>query len=203
MLVIALEGNIGVGKSTVWERLRRLYDGDERVTFVAEPVAEWEELGFLQRMYAEPSSKAAFQLAALVSLTADLSRAMRGPAQVVITERSPWGNYETFAKHTLGSDDLAMYEYAWRRLVDLLPAALHRYIYLRAPVAVLESRVRSRGRGAEEGLPRGYLEALSALHDAWLLAKPGAYQVDASQPAVDVYISVADKVNEWIEENGD
>eukprot|EP00966_Prymnesium_polylepis_P072080 1674070-Prymnesium_polylepis.1 len=46
-LVVSIEGNIGVGKSTLLGALKERYAKDETVCFVDEPVATWEQHGLL------------------------------------------------------------------------------------------------------------------------------------------------------------
>ena len=91
--VIAFEGNIGVGKSTVINRLQKLFEDHPRVVVLPEPVEEWRERGFLQDMYNGAISKGEFQHMVLQSLTGQLLAAMmRTPTPaLIIMERSPWG----------------------------------------------------------------------------------------------------------------
>ena len=98
-LVISVEGGIGVGKSTLLELLKKLFDGKMGIVFVDEPVEEWITEGFLAGMYDGSISAAAFQHMVLQSLAGDLLKAMAtGSPAVVITERSPFSNYHVFGK---------------------------------------------------------------------------------------------------------
>jgi hypothetical protein len=94
-LVIAIEGNIGVGKSTQIKRLQELFKEDERIVVLPEPVDEWVDKGFLAGMYDGSISKGEFQHMVLMSLAGDLLKALaRKPTPaVIITERSPWGTH--------------------------------------------------------------------------------------------------------------
>lgn len=96
---MAIEGNIGVGKSTVIEHLKKRFEGREDVVFIDEPVDEWRSRGFLKRMYEDPAVKPAFQHMVLMSLAGDLLKALasepkpkpKPKPKYIITERSPWG----------------------------------------------------------------------------------------------------------------
>ena len=55
-LFIALEANIGAGKSTQIARLQKLFEGNERIVVLPEPVDEWVEKGFLTAMYDNPDN---------------------------------------------------------------------------------------------------------------------------------------------------
>ena len=74
--MVAIEGNIGVGKSTVIEHLKKRFEGREDVVFIDEPVDEWRSRGFLKRMYEDPAVKPAFQHMVLMSLAGDLLKAL-------------------------------------------------------------------------------------------------------------------------------
>jgi len=96
---VFVEGNIGVGKTTVMQGLKRMYDADPRVRVVQEPVDKWLAHGFLQDMYAKRVDKGCFQLMVLMSLVGELVDAARDDAaNVIVMERSIWTNYHVFAK---------------------------------------------------------------------------------------------------------
>jgi len=210
-LVISIEGNIGVGKSTVMRGLKAAMlqcdvpnpeDVERDVVFIDEPVEEWKAHGFLERMYTEPASKPAFQHMVLMSLAGDLLKALarKPPPKLIITERSPWGNYHTFGKANLSGNDMKMYEFTWKRLIAGLPSDLNvRYIYLQAPVATLVARVQDRAREEEVGVPSEYLGCLDALHEEWLQTETWMQTVDASRGCAKVLDDVAHAINEWLE----
>ena len=205
-LVISIEGNIGVGKSTVMRGLKAhlqcCVPHREEVVFIDEPVEEWKAHGFLERMYTEPASKPAFQHMVLMSLAGDLLKALarKPPPKLIITERSPWGNYHTFGKANLSGNDMKMYEFTWKRLIAGLPSDLNvRYIYLQAPVATLVARVQDRAREEEVGVPSEYLGCLDALHEEWLQTETWMQTVDASRGCAKVLDDVAHAINEWLE----
>ena len=54
-LVVSIEGNIGVGKSTLLRALKERYAKDDTVCFVDEPVATWEQHGLLAASGPDPS----------------------------------------------------------------------------------------------------------------------------------------------------
>jgi len=92
-VVLSIEGNIGAGKSTIMQRLKALFEDDNSVVFVDEPVDEWNDKGFLAAMYDGTCSKGEFQHMVLMSLAGDLLKALarQPPPALIITERSPWG----------------------------------------------------------------------------------------------------------------
>tara|TARA_B110001452_G_scaffold258696_1_gene254207 strand:- start:8279 stop:8620 length:342 start_codon:yes stop_codon:yes gene_type:complete len=91
-LLIAIEGGIGAGKSTVLARLKALFKDKIGIAFVDEPAEEWTEHGFLQGMYDGTINRATFQHMVLMSLAGDLLKTLATDRPVVIiSERSPWG----------------------------------------------------------------------------------------------------------------
>lgn len=206
---MCVEGNIGVGKSTLIQELKLHYEGCEEVGFIDEPVEEWRKMGFLQGMYDGSISKATFQHMVLMSLAGDLLKmlANQPKLRIIITERSPWGNYHTFGKVNLTGTDFNLYEFTWQRLMGGLPAALDvRFIYLVAGhnglgVAGLVDRMKKRSREEEvASVDVGYLEKLEAAHWRWLANKPKAecLRIDAFQ-AVE---SVVEQALDFVPFNG-
>ena len=150
-LMICIEGNIGVGKSTVMRALEKRFADRSDVLFLHEPVEEWRAHGFLQRMYGphtEDCDVEGFQYMALLSLISGLLKALsRDPApKYIIAERSPWGahwarpplpptgpshalnccwrtgNLETFAKVNLSPEKLKMFAFAFGQLAAGIPS---------------------------------------------------------------------------------
>ncbi len=172
--LICVEGNIGAGKSTLLESLEYRYGNDPSVVFVREPAEEWEAKGFLDRIYNEPAVRPAFQHMVLMSLAGKLMQALaRTPRpRVVITERSPWGNYHVFAKANLSGNDLKMYKHTWDELIAGIEATFHvkpKFVWLTAVNAKAhQTRIECRDRPSERNIPKDYLETLEKLHETWL-----------------------------------
>ena len=172
--LICVEGNIGAGKSTLLDSLKYRYSNDPSVVFVEEPADEWEAKGFLDRVYNEPSVRPAFQHMVLMSLAGKLMQALaRTPKpRLVITERSPWGNYHVFAKANLSGNDLVMYKHTWVELIAGIEATFHvkpRFLWLMADnVKAHQTRIGCRDRPSERSIPKDYLETLESLHMQWL-----------------------------------
>ena len=177
-----LEGNIGVGKSTV---LRALDDlGDKRICIVQEPVHEW--LHLLAHVQNGTLDPAIFQLIVLNSISTALSEAFarHTTETTFIVERSIQSNENVFAKTCLQSDTPAHDAYvlalAYARRV--LPANIQvHFIYLRAPPATCFSRILQRARPEESALSLQYLNQLHDLHEDWLEGIPNSTFIDARQ----------------------
>jgi hypothetical protein len=78
-MILCVEGNIGAGKSSVLSLLKQLFRLDPTVLFVDEPVSLWESSGMLKGMYDGALPKSTFQLAALMTRTGALMRALAVP----------------------------------------------------------------------------------------------------------------------------
>ena len=113
------------------ERLEKLIQGKKQLQFIPEPVDEWEERGFLGRMYQdEPFGpvKLAFQYMTLGTLTGDWLKAIspidRTPPTIIITVRSPMVSVNTFGKQNVRGADLEQLQHTYDRLMAGKPFAL-------------------------------------------------------------------------------
>ena len=171
-LIVSIEGNIGVGKSTVIDRLQELFKDNKRVAVLKEPVSEWEEHGFLQAMYEGAVDPASFQHMVLMSLAGDLLHKLHERDHVlIITERSAKGNFHTFGKANLeeGTVGQKMYKFTYDRVLSgFMPTMKQTFVYLKASAKTAKERMRARGREAEKDVDDGYLIKLGDLHDEWL-----------------------------------
>lgn len=152
---IAVEGPIGVGKTSLARRLCSSLSAQEVL----------EEAGqnpFLERFYRNPRAGAlpaqlyfllqrAQQLAALKQ--ADLFAAVRVADYLLEKDR-------LFARVTLDDAEYALYEQLYARL-DIQVPKPDLVVYLQAPVDVLLERIARRGVAYEQYIDRGYLERLN------------------------------------------
>mmetsp|Transcript_14274 Transcript_14274/g.42584 ORF Transcript_14274/g.42584 Transcript_14274/m.42584 type:complete len:229 (+) Transcript_14274:214-900(+) len=199
---VHIEGNIGVGKSTVLEHLREHYKDDGEVCVVPEPAEAWEHSGLLAGLYSGSLSGVGFQLVALVTRFAGL-RAAETTASVVITERSVGSDRGVFAAMTLKDVDMRAYALAHDALLAGAAVVPSVTVLLRADVGKLAARIEARGRASEQpvaggGVDASYLARLEAAHDAYFeaLAEAAKFRVDAALPPREV----ADRVIAIVEQ---
>lgn len=156
---VAVEGVIGVGKTTLSKRLSRSLGGQ----LVLEVV---EENPFLARFYDDPEAWA-FQTQ-LFFLLSRYKQQLAIPqrelfAQSVVADYI-FAKDQIFATINLAEEELALY----RTIVPLLEARLTRpdlVIYLQATTEVLLERIHRRGRPFERDISREYLETLSEAYN--------------------------------------
>lgn len=151
---IAIEGPIGVGKTTL---ARRLADSLQ-LPLLRERA---EENPFLERFYRhKPLFGLQTQLFFLLQRARQLkalAESASGPGLVsdFLLEKD-----RLFAQVLLPSDELALYEEIYAKIAPEA-ARPDLVVYLQAPVDVLFERIRERGSEAERSIERAYLEQLN------------------------------------------
>lgn len=162
---VAVAGNIGVGKSTLVERLSDKLGWEP----FYEPVGENP---YLADFYADMQSWA-FQ-----SQVFFLTRRLRAHRQLIdhptsaLQDRSVYEDAEVFAcnLHRQGmmtSRDYQTYRELYEVLTVFLPAP-DLVVYLRASVQTLMNRIAMRGRDYERNIDPEYLERLNQLYEGWI-----------------------------------
>jgi deoxyadenosine/deoxycytidine kinase len=151
----AIEGVIGVGKTTLAKRLARSLNA----VAVLEVV---EENPFLERFYEDPESWSfKTQIFFLLSrFRQQLELSQRDLFAESVVADYLFAKDQIFATINLSEEELALY----RGIVPLLEARLARpdlVVYLQAGSDVLLERIKRRGRSFERDISREYLETLT------------------------------------------
>ena len=182
-----IEGNIGAGKSTVLQELRKIdaiskSENDSKIILVPEPVDVWttiidsDGVNILHRYYEDPKRWAfTFQITAFVTRLQRLIDVLNTAPDnaTVIVERSILSDRNCFATYGYKTGNISEIEwkiysmwYDWfRGHLSQLDNA--RYIYLKTTPEVSHQRIKRRSRSEESSIPLEYLRSINDLHDTW------------------------------------
>lgn len=177
---IAIEGAIGVGKTTLARIL-----GEALPSEVLLEV--FEENPFLSDFYAD-RQRYAFQTQIFFLLSRYrqqhkvIGKTLRHSALVSdYLFAKDW----LFAHLNLAGDELAMYERVHSILGEQIPTPAL-VVYLRASTDALMDRIRYRGRSYEQQMERGYLEALKTAYDRFFAEYTDAPVLNIDTDGLDI-----------------
>lgn len=183
---IVVEGPIGVGKTTLARRLAE--------TFGSELLLEGaEENPFLERFYRSPRDAA---LPTQMFFLFQRSRQMQDLRQGDMFEPVRVSDFmlekdRLFAELTLDSDELNLYEQAYK-LVTLDAPQPDLVIYLQAPVEVLMQRIARRARPGEEHIDTSYLKQVTDAYARFFYDYDGAPLLIVNATEIDLASSDED-----------
>ena len=152
---IAIEGPIGVGKTSLTKRLAESFNYETLLE-------NSEDNPFLDRFYQNPKQHALSTQLFFLFQRAQQIQALRQddmfqPVRIAdfLIEKD-----ELFARQTLDPDEYTLYLNTYKHLtIDAPTPSL--VIYLQAPTQVLLKRIRKRGILSEQFIELGYLESLN------------------------------------------
>ena len=151
---IVVEGPIGVGKTTLANKLATSFDSNLLLEGA-------EDNPFLEKFYEDPGAAALptqlfFLLQRARQLKAMNQEDMFNPVRVAdyLIEKD-----RLFAELTLDSDELDLYEQVYASLIIDIPRP-DLVVYLQAPVEVLLERIKKRGLKHERFIEAAYLQRL-------------------------------------------
>jgi deoxyadenosine/deoxycytidine kinase len=160
---IAIEGNIGAGKSTLANLLAKHYDA----RLVLE---EFADNNFLPKFYNEPD-RYAFPLE--LSFLADRFKQLKHRIlhqdlfQQKVVADYIFTKSKLFAKVNLKDDEYDLFQ----KLFDIIDLQLPQpdlLIYLHCPVQKLQQNIQHRGRSYEQRIPDEYLERVQDVYQQYL-----------------------------------
>jgi len=165
---IAVEGPIGVGKTTLTKRLASTFNYQTLLE-------EAEQNPFLEKFYRNREQAALatqlFFLFQRAQKIQDLRQAdIFEPVRVAdfLIEKDP-----LFARINLDREEFQLYEKVYQQLTIDAPRP-DLVVYLQASTDVLLSRIESRGIAAEQAIERDYLERLNEVYSEFFLYYDGA-----------------------------
>jgi len=160
---IAIEGNIGAGKTTLATQLAARLNG----RLVLEG---FEDNNFLPKFYADPQRYALpLELSFLADRYKQLSNFVAQPdlfGQLVVADYL-FIKSKLFARITLDESEFELYQ----RLFEVMDLHLPQpdvLIYLQAPTPLLQQHIRERGRSYEQEIKDEYLDRVRSMYETYL-----------------------------------
>lgn len=162
---VLVAGNIGSGKTSLTERL------GERLGWVT-GFESVQDNPYLADFYADMRTWAFHLQVFFLGHRARQHLALARAPESTIVDRSIYEDAEIFARASLDLGNIAERDYqAYRAVYELVIGSLPApdlLLYLKAPVAVLLDRIRTRGREIEAGVSADYLNLLDRNYEEWL-----------------------------------
>jgi deoxyadenosine/deoxycytidine kinase len=176
MKIFSIEGNIGSGKSSLIEYLKKY---NFNYYYLPEPVNVWNEVQdlsgttILEKYYQDPVKYSfPFQMMAYISRLKMLRDAVTSLPHdiVIITERSIFTDREIFAKMLYEDNTMEhiFYLIYLKWFDEFKTFDLNGIIYVQTLPETCEERVVKRNRKGEQGIPLEYLEKCNSYHEQWI-----------------------------------
>ena len=175
--IISVEGNIGSGKSTLVENLRKKYAGNRRINFLQEPVDIWNTIKdkdgntMISKFYKDTKKYSfAFQMMAYISRVSLLKQALEKDVDVIVIERSMFTDKMVFAKMLYDDGNIEEVEYQiYNKWFDEFIKEIPKIdiVYVKTDPQTALARVKKRAREGET-IQLEYLNKCHQYHDDWL-----------------------------------
>ena len=203
--IIAIEGNIGSGKSTLVSKLEEIFKNNTDYYFLQEPVSIWntikDENGvtILEKFYNETEKYAfQFQMMAYISRLSILREAIKNKnAKYIITERSIYTDSNVFAKMLYDDKKITLIEYTiYKKWFDefISEIPISKIIYVKTDPEIAHQRVIIRNRTGEQ-IPIEYLTRCHTYHENWL--KKQDYEMITLNGNINIYEN-QEELTSWI-----
>lgn len=164
MVVVA--GNIGVGKTSLTERIgsrlgwKTAYESVDNNPYLSDFYADMHKWAFHLQIFFLGHRAEQYLKHAEMQASAILDRSIYEDAYIFARALYNMGN--------LNERDYFSYLKVFQILVDKLPPP-DLLVYLKAPVPILMDRIQKRARNMETGISADYLQLLESYYDDWLL----------------------------------
>jgi len=162
---VLVAGNIGSGKTSLTERL------GERLGWVT-GFESVRDNPYLADFYADMRAWAFHLQVFFLGHRARQHLVLARAPESTIVDRSIYEDAEIFSRASLELGNITERDYqAYRTVYELIIASLpppDLLLHLKAPVTVLLSRIRARGREMEANVSEPYLQLLDQKYEEWL-----------------------------------
>ena len=187
MLNITIEGNIGVGKTTLLKKLENNYN------VIFEDVDTWKNEGWIEKYYKNTSKYAmGFQMRVLYSHLQSEHKFK----EINIIERSCNTLCNIFGKLLLDDNTLDQiefdlckkfsFDYSWD---------INHIIYLQSSPEICFKRISNRNRKGEENIPFDYIKRLHYEHENTYNNTQNVYIINANNDIDTIYNNVINVLN--------
>jgi deoxyadenosine/deoxycytidine kinase len=204
--IISIEGNIGSGKSTLFEKLKVYFANNKNIIFVREPVDIWESIQdengitILEKFYQDQIKYSfSFQIMAYISRINLLKETIKQhPGVTIITERSLYTDKMVFAKMLYDTHKIEYINYQiYLNLFDTFKNDFNvdNIIYIKTDPDICYNRILKRARNGENNISLDYLQLCDTYHNNMV----DILQCDkiVLNGNVDIYENVS-QLNDWI-----
>lgn len=194
-IIISVEGNIGVGKSTFINILKSKWNEKGGSEVIHEPVDMWKNLvnsdgkNILQTFYEDiPRWAYSFQNVACITRMMKIEDTVRNTnSKYIFLDRSLGTDKNVFEAMLHDQGQINQMEHSMYTLwTDFYQRYVRSqsnqiYIYLKASPETCASRIKKRGRVEEESIELDYLKNLNEYHDTWLLNESNTIIIDCEE----------------------
>ena len=190
MHTLYIEGNIGIGKSSIGPLIADMFNAE----FIPEPVNEWQQVtengkNLIENFY-NNMTRYAFSFQSYALLTRLMSTQDYNSDYSVV-ERSIFSDHHVFAQNCfdnnlLNETEWEIYQKWFEWSSNMIPTYVKPpeavFIYLRAPPETCLQRAKSRNRLGEKNITLDYLTQIHNKHESWLgeHSNENRYIIDAS-----------------------
>jgi len=212
--IVSIEGNIGSGKSTLFDSLQNNYKDNKKIIFLKEPVDEWEKIkdengkSILKNFYDNQEKYAfSFQVIAFISRLKILREIFKNIDNdtIIITERSLYTDKMVFSKmlYDFGKIEYINYQIylSWfEEFANDYP--INKVIYIKTNPEICHYRITKRSREGEDNIPLEYLDDCNLYHNNMLNTSSPSCVCD-NQLILDGNIDIYENLNQlekWISE---
>ncbi|MGC8717603.1 MAG: deoxynucleoside kinase [bacterium] len=194
-IILGLAGNIGVGKTSVLERLSIRWGWD----LYKEPASENP---YLKLYYREPERWGLHSQIYFLVNRFEEELKLSSLSKSYILDRTIYEDGEIFARVALGDEEYKTY-YKFYRLAQRYLCKPDLIVYLKAPVDILISRIRKRKRLEENSISIEYLAKLNELYEDWAKSFKKALLVtyDATEDIIDNFEKLANFIEEYLKDS--
>ena len=209
--IISIEGNIGSGKSTVIENLKKCYNGSKDIYFLEEPVSEWIKIkdntgkNIIEKFYEDQKEYSfSFQMMAYISRLSMLKKAiehcLNNNINIIICERSLQTDKNVFCKMLHSTKKIKDINYIiylkwFDEFINEIPPIY--FIYIKTDPTIANARVIQRNRKGEN-ISIDYLKMCNDYHNVWLEnPNNNSVIIDGNGKSIDTFNRVNDIIINW------